>query len=55
MHGENGLNERINSGIGVEGDGRFMVGAPRVFNEGREVMEKESDLHGSRAISCDER
>ena len=51
VHGENGLNERINSGVGVEGDGWFMVRAPRVFNEGREVMEIEGDLHGIRAVS----
>ena len=51
MHGENGLNERINSGIRVEGDGCFLVGAPRVINEGRKVMKIEGDMHGIRAVS----
>ena len=49
--GENGLNERINSGIRVEGDGCFLVGAPRVINEGRKVMEIEGDMHSIRAVS----
>ena len=51
VHGENSLNERINSGIGVEGDGCFLVGAPRVINEGRKVMEIEGVMHGMRAVS----
>ena len=51
VHGEDGLNERINSGVGVEGDGCFLVGASRVINEGREVMEIEGDMHGIRAVS----
>ena len=50
-HGENGLDERINSSIRVEGDGCFLVGAPRVINEGREVMEVEGDMNGIRAVS----
>ena len=51
VHGENGLNERINSGIRVEGDGCFLVGAPRVINEGRKVMEVEGDMNSIRAVS----
>ena len=51
VHGEDGLDKRIDSGVGVEGDGCFLVGASRVINERREVMEIEGDMHGIRAVS----
>ena len=51
MHGEDGLDKRINSGVGMEGDDCFLVGATRVINDRREVMEVEGDMHGIRAVS----
>ena len=51
MHGEDGLNESVNSGDGVERDGCFLVGASRMIDEGREVMKVEGDVDGIRAVA----
>ena len=49
--GEDGLDESINSGVGVKGSCCFLVGATRVIDEGREVMKVEGDMDGIRAIA----
>ena len=38
MCGEDGLDESINSGVGVKGNNRFLVEASRVIDKGRGVM-----------------
>ena len=55
MHGEDGLNERVGCGIGVEGEGWLMVGTSFMIDEGRKVLEIKGDLYGVGAISCDKR
>ena len=55
VHGEDGLNERVDSGIGVEGESWLMVGTSFMIDEGRKVLEIKGDLYGVGAISCDER
>ena len=44
MCGEDGLDESINSGVGVKGSWCFLVGASRVIDKGREVMKVKGDM-----------
>ena len=38
----------------MEANSGFVVGTPRVFNEGGEVLEVEGDLNGTGAVLCGE-
>ena len=54
MYGEECLEQLVDGGVGVEANGGFVVGTPGVFNEKGKVLEVESDLHGTGAVSCGE-